>query len=163
MAQQDVQNGVSENVAAAVSFLAVKPQLFVEAPKANDAVLFYKTAFGAEEVTRALNPKRKADHELPLILSAELRIAGSSILVADLVDDSASPAKAGGNGVVLCLETEDVEGAVAKAVKAGAVAEGEVAEGEGACCGGRVGKVKDPYGFVWLFCSPAKECVDVEA
>jgi len=91
MAQQDAQNGVSENATAAVSFLAVKPQLLVEAPKANDAVSFYKSAFGAEEVARALNPKRKADHELPLILSAELKIAGSTILVADLVDDSASP------------------------------------------------------------------------
>ncbi|XP_014497240.1 uncharacterized protein At5g48480 [Vigna radiata var. radiata] len=163
MAQQEAQNGVTENAAAAVSFLAVKPQLLVEAPKANDAVSFYKAAFGAEEVSRALNPKRKADHELPLILSAELKIAGSTILVADLVDDSASPVKAGGNGVVLCLETEDVQGAVAKAVNAGAVVEEEVAEIEGACCGGRVGKVKDPYGFVWLLCSPRKESVDVEA
>ncbi|WVZ08211.1 hypothetical protein V8G54_021557 [Vigna mungo] len=150
MAQQDTQNGVTENAAAAVSFLAVKPQLLVEAPKANDAVSFYKAAFGAEEVARALNPKRKADHELPLILSAELKIAGSTIL-------------AGGNGVVLCLETEDVQGAVAKAVSAGAVVEEEVAEIEGACCGGRVGKVKDPYGFVWLLSSPGKKSVDVEA
>ncbi|KAK7256166.1 hypothetical protein RIF29_29603 [Crotalaria pallida] len=171
MAQQDAQNGGSENAAAAavvssaaVSFAALKPQLFVEAPKANDAVLFYKAAFGAEEVGRTLNPKRKAEQELPLILSAELKIAGYSFLVADVTDDSASPAKTGGNGVVLCLETGDVEGAIAKAVTAGAVAEGEVVEGEGACCGGRVGKVKDPYGFVWLICSPANKCGgDVEA
>ncbi|XP_020201793.1 uncharacterized protein At5g48480 [Cajanus cajan] len=161
---QEPQNGASENVAAAaVSFLAVKPQLLVEAPKANDAVLFYKAAFGAEEVGRTLNPKRKADHELPLILSAELKIGGSTILVADLAVDSASPVKSGSNGVVLCLETEDVEGAIAKAVSAGAVAEGEVTEGEGACCGGRVGKVKDPYGFVWVFSSPGKKSADVEA
>lgn len=71
--------------------------------------------------------------------------------------------KAGGNGVVLCLETEDVEGAIAKAVSAGAVADGEVVEGEGTCCGGRVGKLKDPYGFVWQICSPGKKCADVEA
>jgi len=56
-----------------------------------------------------------------------------------------------------------VQGAVAKAVSAGAVVEDEVAEGESACCGGRVGKVKDPYGFVWLLCSPGKKSVDVEA
>lgn len=92
MAQQEAPNGVSsETVAPAVSFVAVKPQLLVEAPKANDAVLFYKAAFGAEEVGRTLNPKRKAEHEIPLILSAELKIAGYSILVADLVDDSSSP------------------------------------------------------------------------
>lgn len=91
MAQQDAQNGVSENAAPAVSFVALKPQLFIEAQKANDAVSFYKAAFGAEEVSRTLNPKRKADQETPLILSAELKIGGSSFLVADTVDDSTSP------------------------------------------------------------------------
>lgn len=64
---------------------------------------------------------------------------------------------------MLCLETEDVEAAIAAAVNAGAVKEGEIVEGEGACCGGRVGKVKDPYGFTWLICSSAKKCTDVEA
>ncbi|KAJ1405695.1 Glyoxalase/Bleomycin resistance protein/Dihydroxybiphenyl dioxygenase [Sesbania bispinosa] len=44
--------------------------------------------FGIEDVGRTLNPKRKAEQELPLILSVELKIGGSSILVADLVDDS---------------------------------------------------------------------------
>ena len=72
MAQQDAQNGGSKNAAAAatVSFVAVKPQLLVEAPKANVAILFFKVVFGTEEVGRTLNPKRKAKHELPLILSA---------------------------------------------------------------------------------------------
>lgn len=63
---------------------------------------------------------------------------------------------------MFCLETEDVEAAVAKAVAAGAVSE-EISEGEGACCGGRVGKVKDPYGNVWLICASAKKCGDVAA
>lgn len=64
---------------------------------------------------------------------------------------------------MLCLETQDVDAAIAKAVSAGGVEEGEIAEGEGACCGGRVGKVKDPFGFVWLVCSPPtkKKCDDV--
>lgn len=72
-----------------------------------------------------------------------------------------------GTGSVFCLETEDIDGAVEKAVKAGAVKEGEVAEADGACCGGRVGKVKDPYGNFWMICSPAAakkdDAVDVEA
>lgn len=71
--------------------------------------------------------------------------------------------KTEGTGCVLCLETEDVEAAVTKAVSAGGVEEGEVTEGDGACCGGRVGKVKDPYGYVWLICSAAKKCGDAEA
>ncbi|KAG5051281.1 hypothetical protein JHK87_003479 [Glycine soja] len=68
MAQQDAQNGGSKNAAAAATVV-----------------------FGAEEVGRMLNPKHKAKHELPLILSAELKIAGSTILVTDLVDDTSSP------------------------------------------------------------------------
>ncbi|XP_004492251.1 uncharacterized protein At5g48480 [Cicer arietinum] len=162
MAQQDAQNGVSENAAPAVSFVALKPQLFIEAQKANDAVSFYKAAFGAEEVSRTLNPKRKADQETPLILSAELKIGGSSFLVADTVDDSTSPVKVGGNGVVFCLETEDIEGAIAHAVGAGAVVDGEVVEFEGACGGGRVGKVKDQYGYVWEIYSSTKKVADVD-
>lgn len=74
-----------------------------------------------------------------------------------------SRGKSWGNGFVICLEAEDVEGAVTKAVSAGGVAEGEIVEGEGTCCGGRVGKVKDPYGFTWMICSPAKKSGDVEA
>ncbi|KAK9281961.1 hypothetical protein L1049_004870 [Liquidambar formosana] len=158
---QEVQNGGAEK--AAVTFTAVKPQLLVEAPKANDAVQFYKAAFGAEELSRTMHPKRKADQELPLILSAQLKLGSSIILVSDLVDDSAAPVKAEGTGCVFCLETEDVEAAISKAVTAGAIKEGETAEGEGACFGGRVGKVKDPYGFVWLICSPGKKCADLEA
>ena len=89
MAQEN-QNGDSK-AAAAVAFTAVKPQLFVEAPKATDAVQFYKAAFGAEEVNRTMHPKRKADQELPLMLSAEVKIGSYSLLVSDLADDSDAP------------------------------------------------------------------------
>ncbi|KAL5096886.1 hypothetical protein RYX36_001213, partial [Vicia faba] len=57
MAQQDPQNGASKSTLPAVSFAALKPHLFVEAPKANVVVAFYKNVFGAEEVSRTLNPK----------------------------------------------------------------------------------------------------------
>lgn len=87
MAQPEVQNGAGVEVKA-VSFTAVKPQLVVEAPKASDAISFYKAAFGAEEVGRTLHPKRKADQEQPLILSAQLLLAGTTILISDSSDDS---------------------------------------------------------------------------
>lgn len=166
MALEEGQNGGAEKVAVEVSFKSFKPQLFVEAPKANDAVQFYKTAFGAVETCRTTQPKRKADQELPHIVSAQLQLAGSTFLVSDLSDDSAST-KAGGTVFAMCLETEDVEAAVTKVVAAGAVAvaEGGVVDGEGACCcAERVTTVKDPYGFVWQFCSPADKCgANVEA
>ncbi|KAK1398078.1 Early tobacco anther 1 [Heracleum sosnowskyi] len=154
MAEEAVKNGDATNGSTkAVTFSAMKMQLFVEAPKANDAVLFYKAAFGAEEVNRVSQPKRKADQELPLVISAEIKLGGTTIIVSDISDDSPAPIKSG-TGSVFCLETEDIDGAVEKAVEAGAVKEGEVAEADGACCGGRVEKVKDPYGNFWMICSP---------
>lgn len=70
----------------------------------------------------------------------------------------------GSGGVAICLETEDVEAAVEKAVSAGASSE-DVSEGGDCGCGGGgvVKKLKDPYGYVWLICSPAKVFADVAA
>lgn len=67
-----------------------------------------------------------------------------------------------GSGIVFRLETLDVEGALEKAVKAGAAKEGEIVEDDGACCGGVVGKVKDPFGVAWIIASASK-AADVEA
>ncbi|GMH30976.1 hypothetical protein Nepgr_032819 [Nepenthes gracilis] len=152
----EVHNGAENGGAKAVSFSAFKPQLFVQAPKAADAVQFYKAAFGAEEVSRTMHPKRKAEQDQPLVLSAELKLCSSIFSVSDISDESSSL----GAGFAFCLETDDVEAAIGKALAAGAVAEGEVTEGEGAV---PVSKVKDPYGFVWMFCSSAKSCGDAEA
>ncbi|XP_073318057.1 uncharacterized protein At5g48480-like [Primulina huaijiensis] len=157
---QEARNG---SKAVEVVFEAVKPWLVVEAPKANDAVQFYKAAFGADEVNRVNHPKRKAEQELPLVLFAELKLGAISIVVSDLTNDSFDPVESAVTGSVFCLETEDVEAAVSKAVTAGAVADGEVSEVEGVCCGGRVGKIKDPYGNVWVICSPSKKSADVAA
>ncbi|KAH7682988.1 Glyoxalase/Bleomycin resistance protein/Dihydroxybiphenyl dioxygenase protein [Dioscorea alata] len=157
MAQEiEQQNG-------GASFAALKPQLMLPAGKADEAVQFYKTAFGAEELKRISHPKRKADQELPLILCAELKIGSASLLVCDQSDDSSCAAgNDSGSGIVFRLETKDVEGALERAVKAGAAKEGEIVEEDGVCCGGVVGKVKDPFGVAWIIASASK-AADVEA
>ncbi|KAA0063311.1 hypothetical protein IC582_007245 [Cucumis melo] len=154
MAESDVQNGVVEKP---LSFKAFKPQLLLEAPKATDAVDFYKAAFGAEELNRTLHPKRKAEQETPAILSVELRVSDFSLLVSNVFDDSASAEKVAESRVVLFLETEDIEAAVSKAVSAGAVVESKIADSDGPYVGNRVAKLKDPFGFTWLIGTPAKE------
>lgn len=70
-----------------VVFSSLKPQLCVQAPKAADAVQFYKAAFGAEELKRATHPKRKAEQDLPLILCAELKIGPCIVVVCDQIDE----------------------------------------------------------------------------
>ncbi|KAL9239641.1 hypothetical protein vseg_013944 [Gypsophila vaccaria] len=157
-----LNGGASDNIngeattlpAAAATFTAFKTQLVVDAPKAADAVAFYKAAFGAEEVAREMHPKRKAEQELPLVLSALLKLAGSVFSVSDYAEDSPLVRNEGAAaGCVFALETEDVQGAVAKAVGAGAVAEVEISEVEG---GARLAKLRDPYGYLWIISSPAK-------
>ncbi|CAH9091768.1 unnamed protein product [Cuscuta epithymum] len=112
---EEAQNGGAKNGAAkAVTFSALKQHLFVEGSKARDAVQFYKTAFGVEEVSRVMKTKRRAEQEVPPILYAELKLSSTVFLVSDL--------------------TEDVETAVTNAVSAGAVAETEISEGEACCC-----------------------------
>ncbi|XP_006344095.1 uncharacterized protein At5g48480 [Solanum tuberosum] len=158
MAEEAHNGGGAEKEATkvAVVFTAVKPQLFVKAPKAKDAVQFYKNAFGAEEVGRVNNPKRKAEQETPLILSVELKIGSFFFIVSDLTEeDSTAPVKTT-TGSVFCLETEKVISAEAKAITAGAIAEIRAKDGD--ADGARIGsKLIDPYGNVWLICPPVKE------
>ena len=56
-----------------VQFVALKPKLVVPSQEAEEALLFYKEAFGAKEVSRVSCPKRKADQELPSLICAEIR------------------------------------------------------------------------------------------
>ncbi|XP_010552013.1 PREDICTED: uncharacterized protein At5g48480-like [Tarenaya hassleriana] len=162
MAQEEVANGASAE--KTVTFTAFKPLLTVEAPKAADAVQFYKSAFGAVEIRRSLNPKRKADQEFTQIISAELQLSGFTFFVSDASGDSTAVGKTEGVSIAIWLETEDVEATIVKAVAAGAVKDGESANGEaGACCGGGVqANLKDPYGFIWIISSATKKAETVE-
>lgn len=89
---QNVVGDRANNGSKAVSvvFSSMKPWLYVEATKGNDAVQFYKAAFGAEEVIRVNHPKRKAEQELPLILAAELKLGSCTFIVSDLTDEGSS-------------------------------------------------------------------------
>ncbi|KAL5709678.1 hypothetical protein ACHQM5_020338 [Ranunculus cassubicifolius] len=146
----DLQNGesIQNGNTKVVTFSCIKVPLRIQAPKAAEAIQFYKSAFGAVEVNLENHSKRKANQELPLILAADLQL-GSSVFTISETDDSAAPVS-----FTLSLVTDDVDGAVANAVKAGGNLEGQIAENEGV---GRVGKVKDPYGYVWAITSEAKK------
>ncbi|XP_056842983.1 uncharacterized protein At5g48480-like [Raphanus sativus] len=114
----------------------------------------YKAVFGAEETGHSLYPKRKANQELPHVLSAELKLAGITVVVSDVSVNSGSTTNKGTMPAI--FETDDVEAAVAKAVAARAVKVEEEVEGEEG--GGVKGKVTDPFGFTWIFVSSAKKC-----
>lgn len=99
MASEKVQDttkpsveGTANGAISSVVVAAFKPQLMVPSDKAEDAVKFYKEAFGAEEIKRVNHPKRKAEQEVPLLLCAEIKIGGSGLLICDL--NAYSPATA---------------------------------------------------------------------
>lgn len=155
MAEQET-NGAEIKLSSPCAYSACVPHLVVEAPFASDAIAFYKRAFGAEEVSRILHTKRKADQELPLILHAHLKFGTAEIMLCDEFEESGpnvkSPATLKGSTTILHVVTDNVDAAHAKAVEAGAKALEEIADQP---WGMRYGKVVDPFGFAWSFGTPA--------
>ncbi|KAF8659598.1 hypothetical protein HU200_058352 [Digitaria exilis] len=146
-------------VPAAAVFTGLKVQVTVPAGRAEEAVAFYKAAFAAEEVSRSTHPKRKGDGEEAALLCAELKVGAATLVVCDQAgDDVPAVGKEGAaaSGLVLRLETDDVNTAVAQAATAGAALQGEVTED---CCGLGATLV-DPFGITWVLGSStsAKKC-----
>ncbi|KAJ3671936.1 hypothetical protein LUZ60_008015 [Juncus effusus] len=159
---EEVQNGSS----AAVAVASLTVQVSVPASKAEEALTFYKAAFGAEEVRRACCPKRKADQEHPSVLCAELKLGSASLLICGQLDDSSVEKVSSSGAIMLRVQVDDVEAAVAKAGKAGAQLQGEITEDESACGGGTFAKLVDPFGVSWaVTCAAAapKKADELEA
>ncbi|KAL8126790.1 hypothetical protein AgCh_013904 [Apium graveolens] len=136
-----------------VTVSRLKPHLFVEAPQASYAVNFYKAAFGAEEVKRVSQWKVLWGQEPMLTISAHLKLGSTTFVVTDITRyDFQYVLLKSKMRSTFCLETEEIDAAVEKAVMAGAITLGEIAKAGG----GRASKVMDPYGYIWMIsCSAA--------
>jgi PhnB protein len=117
----------------------ITPMLaFRDAPGAID---FYTRAFGARELMRLSMPDGTIAH-------AELDIAGGRLsLAGEDPKYNATPQTLGGTSVILQLYVADVDAFVARAVEAGAEVAIPVAD---QFYGDRSGRLKDPYGYVWI-------------
>ena len=105
------------------------------------AIDFYTRAFGARELMRLTMPDGTIAH-------AELDIAGGTLSLSE--EDpkyNATPETLGGTSVVLQLYVADVDAFVARAVDAGAQVVIAVAD---QFYGDRSGRLKDPYGYLWI-------------
>jgi PhnB protein len=120
---------------------AVTPYISVK--NAQDAIEFYKKAFGAKEVGRINMPDGTIGH-------AEIEIGGSKILLADENEQwgNLSPQTLGGTATGLCLYVENVDEVYARAVKEGAKPFGEM-EVKDQFHGDRSGSLVDPFGHKW--------------
>lgn len=122
---------------------ALSPSLI--AKNCAKALDFYKSAFGATEEFRLVEPSGKIGH-------AEIRIAGALIMLADEYPDFGclSPASVGGCPVKLHLYVQDVDAALARALSAGATL---VRELRTEFYGDRTATVADPFGYSWQLAS----------
>jgi PhnB protein len=105
------------------------------------AIEFYKKAFGAVEGLRLDMPDGRVGH-------AELRIGNASLELADEFPEMniRGPQPIGGTPATLCLDVDDTDRAVAKAVEAGAkIVKAPTDE----FYGYRAARISDPFGHVW--------------
>ena len=107
---------------------------------AGNAIDFYKSAFGAREISR-LPMGDKIGH-------AELQIGDTRIMLNDEFPErgNLSPKARGGTPVGLIIYTEDVDSAFRKAIDAGGTQTMAV---EDQFWGDRMGSLTDPFGYKW--------------
>jgi PhnB protein len=121
-------------------FHTVTPSLIVRG--ADQAIDFYKRAFGAQEISRMAGPDGKK------IMHAELKIGDSYIFLGDEHPEmgTRSPQTLGGVSGGLNLNLENVDNAFKRAVDAGATVRMQVSD---MFWGDRYGKIVDPFGYEW--------------
>ena len=116
---------------------------YISVKGAEDAIEFYKNAFGAKETGRLTMPDGSIGH-------AELEIGDSKIMLAEENEQwgNLSPQTIGGTPVSLCIYVEDVDAVFAKALQAGAKVTGEMVVKD-QFYGDRTGGITDPFGHQW--------------
>jgi PhnB protein len=121
----------------------VMPHLVVNG--AAGAIDFYRAAFGAEEVgERYLAPDGSVAH-------AEIALGESIVSLSDESAHEQGPETIGGTPVRVSLYVDDVDRFAERAVAAGATVVYPVADQP---YGLRGGRLRDPFGHLWIVHSP---------
>jgi PhnB protein len=119
--------------------MPITPHIVVQG--AERAAIFYRDAFGAEEVSRIPTPDGR-------LMSVELRIGDGSLPLADEFPEMGvlAPPSIGGTAVVLALQVDDAEAVFTRAMAAGASERQPVQE---MFWGDLHGQLDDPFGHRW--------------
>jgi PhnB protein len=125
----------------------ISPELSVR--RGREAVEFYKSAFGAEEIYRVAGTD-----EHPAVVS-QLRIGEAAFWVSDESPPTEhfSPESLGGTTVRVLLVVDDPGAVVARAVGLGAREVYPVEQGHGWL----MGRIEDPFGHHWEIGKPLGE------
>lgn len=114
---------------------------YLNVKNCNEAIEFYKKAFGAKEELNLKMPNGKVAH-------AEINIEGSLLMLAEENPQwgTHSPEHFGGTPITLSLYVKDVDATLKKAIELGAK---ELMPISNQFYGDRVGQIIDPFGFKW--------------
>ena len=130
----------------------ITPHLIVKG--AEEAIEFYKRAFGAEV---------RGIHHGPgnAVMHAEIKIGDSIIMLNDEFPDygSVGPKTRGGTSTVLNIYTDDADAIFNRATAAGATV---IMPLENQFWGDRYGQVEDPYGHRWSIASHLEDLTEEE-
>ncbi|HET6243738.1 MAG: VOC family protein [Bacteroidetes bacterium] len=120
---------------------SVTPYLNIKG--AEQAIEFYKKAFGAKEIGRISMGDGKIGH-------AEIEIGNSRIMLAEEFPDwgNKGPETLGGSPVALCIYVEDVDKVFKQAIEAGAKIDNNM-DVKDQFYGDRSGSLIDPFGHKW--------------
>ena len=129
-------------------FHTLTPHLIVR--DADQAIEFYKRAFGAELVG---GPARMPNGR---VMHALLRIGDSNLMLNDEMPEfgALSPASGGSSSVTIHIYTPDVDKAFERATSAGAQVKMPLAD---QFWGDRYGLVTDPSGHQWSIAAHVKD------
>ena len=109
------------------------------------ALDFYVRAFGAAEVAVYVNKINETISHADLAIG-EVRVTCFSVTEELRAWNSDAPPSLGGSPVVLQLQVDDVDVALARALREGA----EVVFPLSDFCGDRMARVRDPFGHLWI-------------
>jgi uncharacterized glyoxalase superfamily protein PhnB len=118
---------------------------------ANEAIEFYKKAFGAEEICRMPGQDGKS------VMHSELKIGNSTIMINDEYPGDAptkSPKTLNGTSFCIHLYVEDSDAVYHRAVEAGCTVKMPL---ENQFWGDRYGLVTDPFGHTWGIASHTED------
>jgi uncharacterized glyoxalase superfamily protein PhnB len=118
---------------------------FLNVDGANEAIAFYKKAFGAEEKFRMPTPDGK-------IMHAELKIGDSMLMVSDAMMNPATSSS-------IHLFVADADAAWARATEAGAKVVMPIAD---MFWGDRYGVLSDKWGNRWAIATHKEDLSDAE-
>ncbi|MGN6375061.1 MAG: VOC family protein [Sphingomonas sp.] len=134
--------------AANTMLTGVTPHLMIRDKRGKEAIAFYRSAFGAEEVARS--PADDGER----LLHAHLLVNGGSLMLHDDFPEMTGGHHAGPpSGVTLHLQVADADAAWERALEAGATVRFALAN---QFWGDRYGQLTDPFGHVWSIGGPKK-------